>query len=138
MVIGCLEFRNRRLAIDRCTILNNGFFTGFLSDPNEIDNCVHKVEAKIEKVHFNGPCTIVMWDDKTKTIVRRSPGDKNDRRVALIYAIAKKKFGSNSQIQKEIGKFAKSNAQRVAILSYIVAKDGFDVDAIYEEFMNED
>lgn len=88
------------------------------------------------KVIFNGPATIVFWKDSTKTIVKCAEGDKNDPKVGLLYAIAKKKFGNNSRIHKEIDKFVSSNAQRIAILKYIVAKDGFDIDKIYEQFKN--
>lgn len=90
----------------------------------------------LAKVIFNGPATIVFWEDSTKTIVKCAEGDKNDPKVGLLYAIAKKKFGNNSRIHKEIDKFVSSNAQRVAILKYIVAKDGFDIDKIYEQFKN--
>lgn len=90
----------------------------------------------LAKVIFNGPATIVFWEDGTKTIVKCAEGDKNDPKVGLLYAIAKKKFGNNSRIHKEIDKFVSSNAQRVAILKYIVAKDGFDIDKIYEQFKN--
>lgn len=89
----------------------------------------------IKKVVFNGPATIVFWTDGTKTIVKCAEGDKYDRKVALLYAIAKKKFGNNSRVHKEIDPFASSNAQRVAILKYILAKDGFDIDKIMDDLV---
>lgn len=90
---------------------------------------------KIEKIITNGNATIVFWGDKTKTVVKRAEGDKNDRKIALIYAIAKKKYGNISRVHKEIDPFASTNAQRIAILKYIVAKDGFDIDKIMDDFV---
>lgn len=90
---------------------------------------------KIEKIIVNGNATIVFWADKTKTVVKRAEGDKNDRKIALVYAIAKKKYGNISRVHKETDPFASTNAQRIAILRYIVAKDGFDIDKIMDDFV---
>ena len=49
---------------------------------------------KIKKVHFNGPCTIVLWDDNTKTIVR-AQNEVFDPEKGLAMAIAKKFLGGN-------------------------------------------
>lgn len=87
----------------------------------------------IKKVIFSGPCTIVLWANGDKTIVKRSEGDRNDREVAVLYAIAKKKFGNITRVHKKIDPFAKTNAQRIAILRYIVAEDGFDVEKLVKE-----
>lgn len=88
---------------------------------------------KIKKVIFSGPCTIVLWANGDKTVVKRSEGDKNDREVAVLYAIAKKKFGNITRAHKKIDPCAKTNAQRIAILRYIVAEDGFDVEKLVKE-----
>lgn len=88
---------------------------------------------KIKKVIFSGPCTIVLWANGDKTVVRRAEGDKNDREVAVLYAIAKKKFGNITRVHKKLDPFAKTNAQRIAILRYIVAEEGFDVEKLVKE-----
>lgn len=88
---------------------------------------------KIKKVIFSGPCTIVLWTNGDKTVVKRAEGDKNDREVAVLYAIAKKKFGNITRVHKKLDPFAKTNAQRIAILRYIVAEDGFDVEKLVKE-----
>ena len=49
----------------------------------------------IKNVHFSGPCTIVIWEDRTKTIVRCNEGDVLDREKGLAMAIAKKALGTN-------------------------------------------
>lgn len=48
----------------------------------------------IEKVIFNGPATIVMWMDGTKTIVKCQDGDEFDPEKGLAMAISKKAFGN--------------------------------------------
>lgn len=92
-----------------------------------------KVRPSIEKVIFSGPCTIILWANGDKTVVKRAEGDKNDREVAVLYAIAKKKFGNITRVHKKIDPFAKTNAQRIAILRYIVAEYGFDVEELVKK-----
>lgn len=91
------------------------------------------IRPNIKKVIFSGPCTIVLWANGDKTIVKRAEGDKNDREVAVLYAIAKKKFGNVTRVHKKIDPCAKTNAQRIAILRYIAAEDGFDVEKLVKE-----
>lgn len=88
---------------------------------------------RIKKVIFSGPCTIVLWANGDKTVVKRAEGDKNDREVAVLYAIAKKKFGNITRVHKKLDPFAKTNAQRIAILRYIVAEEGFDVEKLVKK-----
>lgn len=49
---------------------------------------------EIIDVIFNGPATIVFWDDGTKTIVKCQKGDKANKETGLAMAIAKKAFGN--------------------------------------------
>lgn len=48
----------------------------------------------IKKVIFNNPATIVIWEDGTKTIVKRQKGDRWDKEKGLAMAIAKKALGN--------------------------------------------
>ena len=48
----------------------------------------------IKNVIFSGPCTIVIWEDKTKTVVRCN-NDVLDPEKGLAMAIAKKALGTN-------------------------------------------
>lgn len=102
---------------------------------SELTSTLLTPDYSIKKVLCNGPATIVFWADGTKTVVKLAEGDKNDRRVALLYAFAKRKFGNNSRIHKEIDKHTKTNAQRVALLSYIVEKEGVDIDKVMENLV---
>lgn len=52
---------------------------------------------EISKVIFNNPCTIVLWSDKTKTIVRCQEGDVFDPEKGLAMAIVKKMSGNTGK-----------------------------------------
>ncbi len=49
----------------------------------------------IEKIHISGPCTVIIWSDKTKTMVRLQEGEPYDAEKAVYAAIAKKFIGTN-------------------------------------------
>ena len=49
----------------------------------------------IKKVIFNDPATIVIWDDGTKTVVKRSDKDEWDPEKGLAMAIVRKLFTRN-------------------------------------------
>lgn len=48
----------------------------------------------IKKVYFKDPVTVVLWEDGTKTIVRRDERDTYDPEKALAMAFAKKALGN--------------------------------------------
>ena len=52
--------------------------------------------AKIMKVTFNYPATIVEWDDGTKTVVKARDDEPFDHEKGLAMAIAKKALGNNN------------------------------------------
>lgn len=65
----------------------------------------------VEKIIFNGPKTIVLWTDGTKTIVSMSKDEaKFDPEAAFCAAYTKKMFGSNSKIKRVIEQ--KSNIKK--------------------------
>lgn len=49
---------------------------------------------KIKDVKFNGPATIVFWEDGTKTVVKCQEGDRFNSEKGLAMAIAKKALGN--------------------------------------------
>ena len=61
---------------------------------------------KVEKVIFNPPATIVVWNDGTKTIVKaKEKGRKKDKyskEYGLAMAIAKRYFGNRSRFLKAV------------------------------------
>lgn len=54
-------------------------------------------DLEIEKVIFNNPATIVLWNDRTKTVVQCQKGDNYDPEKGLAMAIAKKALGNTSR-----------------------------------------
>lgn len=54
----------------------------------------------IKKVIFSGPCTIILWCDGTKTIVKCGPDDEFDKEKGIAMCILKKMFGSSHQMSK--------------------------------------
>ena len=65
-----------------------------------------KAMPEIEKVIFNDPATVVIWNDGTKTIVKtRQKGKKKDKfspEFGLAMAIAKKYCGNRSKFLKAV------------------------------------
>ena len=65
--------------------------------------------VKPTKVIFNGPATIVLWSDKTKTIVKRAADELDDPEKALALCLLKK----NKELFKLCRKEAKNeNSKR--------------------------
>ncbi len=54
----------------------------------------------VRKIIYNGPKTIVLWSDGTKTIVSCAEIDDYDRYAGFCAALAKKALGSSSAIRK--------------------------------------
>ena len=49
---------------------------------------------QIKKVIFNNPATIVLWEDGTKTVVKKQKGERWDKEKGLAMAIVKKISGN--------------------------------------------
>lgn len=60
-----------------------------------------------KKVIFNDPATIVIWNDGTKTVVKRREGEIDDKEKAVMYCILKKMCGSKSNMDKYLKTFLK-------------------------------
>lgn len=58
----------------------------------------------VKKIIHSGPCTIVIWGDNEKTIVRKSEDDPDDEYAAFCAAFCKRFFGSTSAVKKLIDK----------------------------------
>lgn len=58
-----------------------------------------KMSMTPKKIMRNGPATIIFWEDGTKTVVKKMPGDKDDIYAAFCAAFTKKHFGSNEKVK---------------------------------------
>ena len=61
--------------------------------------------TKIERVIFNAPATIVIWSDKTKTVVKCQPGDTYDPEKGLALCISKKFLGNKGNFNEVFKKW---------------------------------
>lgn len=70
----------------------------------------------IKKIHFSGDVTVVVWSDKTKTLVRRQNDEFDDREKAVLACIAKKFLGTNKSKSNWLDKikpaYEKAEAER--------------------------
>ena len=70
----------------------------------------------IKKIHFSDDVTVVIWSDKTKTLVRRQNDEFDDREKAVLACIAKKFLGTNKSKSNWLDKikpaYEKAEAER--------------------------
>lgn len=59
----------------------------------------------IKKVIFNDPCTIILWSDRTKTIVKCGEDEKYDPEKGMAMAISKKFFGNKGNYYENFKKW---------------------------------
>lgn len=70
------------------------------------------VHFAIEKVIFNDPATIVLWEDGSKTVVKVQDGDTFDKEKGLAMALLKKLLGNNGSYYKEIKRWTEDENDR--------------------------
>lgn len=76
----------------------------------------------IEKVIFNPPATIVIWNDGSKTVVKCKEGDNFNKEIGLAMCITRKYFGSRHQFEKCVEKYGSEVSDQTPL------KDTFNVD----------
>jgi hypothetical protein len=57
---------------------------------------------QIKRLHFNGPCTVIIWDDDSKTIVRAMEDTSPNPYFGFCAAVTQKVFGSNCAVKRVI------------------------------------
>lgn len=67
------------------------------------------VDDAIKQVIFNGPKTIILWKDGTKTIATCGDGDCYDKYAGFCAAVTKKMFGSTTKVKKILDRYAKED-----------------------------
>lgn len=83
-----------------------GYFTNYIvNDEKAVKTAMLEWKINPKKVIFNGPATIVIWQDGTKTIVKKTEDDTDDREKAIMYAILKKEFGSRAKMNRYLKQF---------------------------------
>ena len=81
-----------------------------MTNPLTTTECINRIlsdalcKPTVKKIIKSGPCTIVIWQDGSKTIVRLREGEKDDEFAAFSAAVVKKLYGSNSAVTKLLKK----------------------------------
>lgn len=87
--------------------VSSSSISGTTEKYEEINKAEKKTEKKTssdkfmpERILYNDPATIVFWKDGTKTVVKKSKGEKFNKYNAFCAALAKKIFENNSRVNK--------------------------------------
>lgn len=72
--------------------INDEIFQG-INEDIELDKKMRK-RLTVERVIFNPPATIVLWEDGTKTVVKCSEDDDYSREMGLALCYMKKALGN--------------------------------------------
>lgn len=64
-------------------------------------------KPKIKNVIFNPPATIILWEDKTKTVFKCQGDEPYDAEKGFVMAYMKKLLGNDNTFNKEIKKWVK-------------------------------
>lgn len=99
------------VSIDECDLKNNDDFLDAMRYYSEQRNYYHNIlsasmEIKvdipgmIDRVIFNDPATIIIWNDGSKTVVKRSEDDIWDPEKGFCMAVIKKLYGHTSFIKR--------------------------------------
>lgn len=47
------------------------------------------IKDHIDRIIYNGPATIVFWDDGTKTVAKCDPRDENNKAIGVLVCVTK-------------------------------------------------
>lgn len=67
---------------------------------------------EVDHIFYDDVATVVFWTDGTKTVVKCPEGTPYDEYSAFCAALAKKIYGNNSKLQREIKKKARYSKKR--------------------------
>lgn len=85
--------------------INNPFLE-LLNSVGALDGAIRDLKEREKyypkRILKSGPCTIVFWQDGTKTMVRRAMDEVDDDYSAFTAALAIKIFGSNSAVKRTV------------------------------------
>lgn len=95
------------------------------------------VTLSIHKVIFNDPCTIILWSDKTKTIVKCGEDEEYDSEKGMAMAISKKFLGNKGNYYETFKKWLPEEEKPIEFdVSFKDAVANFkDASANYKETM---
>lgn len=72
-------------------------------------------DVRPEKVVFNPPATVVVWDDGSKTVVRCDEEDMYDEREGFLLCCAKRLMGNGGSYNDELAEHCPSHGADLAL-----------------------
>lgn len=84
---------------------------------------IYYSNVTIDRVIFNPPATIVLWDDGTKTVVKCSEDDEWDEEKGLALAILKKVMGNDNTYHKIFKKYIPKEPMKIVDLKMFSSKE---------------
>jgi len=115
--------------MNKITSLNSDLVLSVKS--NTVTVRLDRQDAVPEKVIYNDPATIVLWDDGTKTVVKCHPCDAYDPEKGFLLCCAKKLMGNNGRYNDEMRRHVPVGKE-VTVSASAVAKAVSD--ALWKEF----
>lgn len=85
-----------------------------------IHSMLDSIVDHIKDVIFSGPCTIIIWDDGTKTMVRKKADEDDDRELAILHCIMLYLAGNRRQHYKKIISKLKINGMNRASQNHTI------------------
>ena len=88
--------------------INDDFLDAIRYYYDDLENDLESIELRvdipgmIDRVIFNDPATIILWNDGSKTVVKRSDDDVWDSEKGFCMAVIKKLYGNTSFIKRFI------------------------------------
>jgi len=83
----------------------------------KLDKCLY---LDIEKVIYNDPATIILWNDGTKTVVTCAYGDVYDKQRGFLLCCAKKLFGNSGKFNSVMSKHCPFESYENRLLEYLI------------------
>ena len=98
-----------------CDILN-----GFRMPKSDMASIMKSTKSndilKPERVIYNDPATIIIWNDKTKTVVKAHDGDQYDPVVGFLLCVMKKFYGNKSKFNEILHEFDVFGQRKVEVM----------------------
>ena len=99
-----MQTKNRVIKNDDFLDAMRYYYNDLATVENDLESIELRVDipGMIDRVIFNDPATIILWNDGSKTVVKRSYDDIWDSEKGFCMAVIKKLYGNTSFIKKII------------------------------------
>lgn len=87
--------------------------------------CFERKTARVDKVVYNDPATVVIWEDGTKTVVKCHEGDRYDPEKGFLLCCAKKLFGNKGRYNDVMREHVPEGGVRIGTVT--ITADEIDV-----------